>query len=300
LGNITEADLPEAVPLSEQLVAFFFERTPAPPALFLRDSPWLIEYLAHMFRRNDWIGLKKASGGPKTVLYFLLAIPGINVVAGIVLMLLSLKDVGAASDRHAVMLDAGVPRAKPRRLEFVDSCFTVLPGLAPQRAAVVAEILGADYGSDLLLPVVEKITNFGVDGNETREQIVFKLRRSEVFAHVHEYGRDLYVGWDAHLNRAYWKEYELHEGVTEDDNRAILTGANVAELRFSEYDLVDVNLLGEQVHARLRTLAARLLSEHRIDQELDFEPVRRSRNELLGGGLAQARTATARNIGRTA
>lgn len=300
-GDITRSDLPDATPFAEQLVAFFFEKTPTPPALFLRDGPWLVDFVAHLFRRNEWIGLKKANGGFQIVLYVMLAIPGINVVAAIALTLFFLIKLSTAFDRYTVVvLDAGVPPVKPRRLEFVDSCFAVLPGLAAQRGAVVAEILSGDYGADLPAPAVEQTTYLGVESNETREQIVFKLRRAEVFAQVHEYGRDLYIGWDAHLNRAYWKENTLHEGKTESDDHAILTGASVAELQFSEYDLIDVNLLGEQVHSRLRTLAARLLREHGIDQELDFDPVRRSRNELLVGGPSQPHQAPAHRIGRTA
>lgn len=301
--DTTPRGLPAAATVAEELVAFFFAKSQTPPEWF---QPSVIAVITNAFISNHWQGLKRrASVGTQLLLAALLIIPWINIVAMIILAVMQFSDGFGHSKGRAVILDSGRPKKNPRQLDNIDSWHVVLPGLASRRDNVIAEVLSTrdgitSHGTEV---GVECISHRTLNHLETRQQIVWSLRRAEVFAHVHEYGADLYVAWDAHLNKTFWKEEYVHEGRERGGvRRAIVSIPSPSQAGLTEYDLVDVNLLSEQVHRRLRSIVERLALENRIDQEIDFTPLRRNRSEVLAarGGQASTTGRRARTLGRTA
>jgi hypothetical protein len=116
---------------------------------------------------------------------------------------------------------------------------------------------------------------------EARDQIVYSLGRAIVFVQVTPYGKDLYVGWDSHLNRGFWKEEPVAEGRDEAGKRIRVTRTVAGEATLSNFDLADMNTLAENIHRFLVREVRRLVAENRIDQEIDFEINRARRQEIL-------------------
>jgi hypothetical protein len=122
----------------------------------------------------------------------------------------------------------------------------------------------------------------GVDGKVEREQFVLTCRRGFGFVHVEAYGRDLYVGWDTHVNAATWAEETLATGIDRATGRHVIAKRVVAApLSPSEYDLTDASFLTEWLHTNVVALLRLKMAEHRIDQEIDFQIQRESRRGVL-------------------
>lgn len=294
-------DLPDASRIAKEVVAFFFDaRARAVPPEPFRSNR-MEDFLSALFARNRWIGIHHGLTVGQILLAIGMLIP---LVVPFILAGLWLNGLG----RRTVVLDSGRPAAKPRQLEFMDSWQKVLPGLAAERDEVVADLMAAGVGMALdAPPAQETIAHAGSNGLERRKQVVFKVRRAEVFAHVQAYGNDLYVGWDAHLNRAYWKEVPMHEGrESMGERHARLSTVVVDHLRFTEYDLADVNMVSGQLHRHLRRIVERLVREHHIDFDFDFDidfaPLRRDRDDVLRRHAAPdaARGTVSRTLWRTA
>lgn len=167
----------------------------------------------------------------------------------------------------------------------LDSWQTLVTELG-QEAAAVKEALRA-----ALAPIQQEGARFsderiwyrGVDGKEEREQFVVVFRRAIAFLQVYPYGRDLYVGWDAHVNCGTWVEKPVgrgHDPATGEPCQftTIRSGWNVP----NEYDITDANCLIEWVHAATTRVLRRMLAEHRIDQEIDFHILRGERQGIAG------------------
>jgi hypothetical protein len=198
-------------------------------------------------------------------------------------------------------LSAGRPPQEPRNLIRLDSWQALIGGLGaladPVKAAVRADLerirpQGFAVG-------VEQIPYWGVDGLESREQMVVRFRRAIAFIHVYCYGEDLYVGWDAHVNSGTWVEKIIAEGLEPGTSqrvevRTVTGGWHIP----CEYDVSDADCLIEWVHNAVTRVARRFMEEQRIDQEIDFKIVREGRRDVVGRRDASAGEAARAVTGR--
>lgn len=189
--------------------------------------------------------------------------------------------------RVAYTRTSGRPAAEPRALTTVDAWQTVVFGLGADADGVRRRLLAALGTSP---PAgfrcqSERIWHWGLDGKEERDQIVLTLGRGMVFCQLYRYDRDLYVGWDAHLNRGQWIEQPLGRGVDRaTGRRAALVGVVTGTQNVTEYDVTDLSCLTEWVHAQLVRLVKQVMDERKIDQEIDFKILRGDRQHLVGSG----------------
>ena len=91
------------------------------------------------------------------------------------------------------------------------------------------------------------------------------------------------MGWDAHINCGVWREKELRSGIEATtgkpcDVRTIESAWHPP----SEYDVTDTNSLIEWVHAAVVRVVKRMMDEHQIDQEIDFDILRGDRQDMVG------------------
>jgi hypothetical protein len=194
--------------------------------------------------------------------------------------------VAAAYNRGRAPLTRteGKPPTEPRSLLRVDSWQAMLFGVGDQ----VAQFRGA-FAESLAAPPVEKfrwrpekLWHWGLDGKEEREQLVLTHGRGVVFVQVYRYGKDLYVGWDGHLNYGQWVEQPVRTGI--DQHTRLLTTVTCVQpgvQTLSEYDIVDLSCLMEWTHAQLVKICKRFIEELHIDQEIDFTVLRGERQDLL-------------------
>jgi hypothetical protein len=189
--------------------------------------------------------------------------------------------------RHKLIWSSGKPEAEPRILLRMDSWQALLIGLGPERDAVhdavVAEL---KQNADASWSIAdERIWYWGVDGKEERQQTVVSFRSALAFVHFNAYGDDLYVAWDAHINRGTWTEKPVGRGTSAETGALceVHTIAPAHRTVVSEYDVSDANCVLERVHAVITRVLRRKLAEHRLDQEIDFTIVRERRAGLTGG-----------------
>ncbi len=182
---------------------------------------------------------------------------------------------------------AACPPRPPRDLRGLDSWQTVVRDLGGQRDVVLErfETMLADRLSDASEPISirrENIWYSGAEDKVERQQLALTLRRAIVFVRIDRYGRDLFVGWDAHVNLLSWKDRALHKGYRDGDGLKVeLVGIETQYHQINEYDITDANFLLEATHAHLSSLVKDLLREREIDQEVDFSIVRESRQKLM-------------------
>ena len=186
----------------------------------------------------------------------------------------------ACQRRARLVWSGGRPEADPRILVRMDSWQVLLIGLGRERDAVhdavAAELRST--GEDSLNVADEKIWYWGVDGMVERVQTVVAMRSALAFMHFHVYADDLYVAWDAHVNRGTWIEKPVGRGIASatgalSDVHTIASG----ERKLSEYDVSDGNCVIERVHAVITRVVKRQLALHQLDQEIDFAIVREKR-----------------------
>ena len=293
----------------DQFVRFLLVRGPKPKlaALQLRTTPLEIWKPANKVNvlTTDWLKLipvLMVSG----VAFFWLPLAGMSA-----LVMLFLVGAGAAiyllGQRRYVVLSSGKPVAEPRKLSVVDSWQAVVSGLGAD-----AELLRERFLTTLrdvpmvgLKSRVEAIWYWGLDGKVEHEQIVLTFRRAILFCQIYEYGQELYVGWDAHLNHGQWVEKTVATGIHKASGeltRVNTVGSGWQQL--TEYDVTDINCLVEWTHAKLVRLVQRLMEERKIDQEIDFKILRGERQGLTepqptGEGVRQAAQRVTRKLVRT-
>lgn len=179
------------------------------------------------------------------------------------------------------------PPRPPRDLRGLDSWQTVVRDLGEQRDIVLDrfEAMLADRLSDASEPISirrENIWYSGAEDKVERQQLALSLRRAIVFVRIYRYGRDLFVGWDAHVNLLSWKDRALYKGYRDGDGLKVeLVGIETQYHQINEYDITDANFLLEATHAHLSILVKDVLREREIDQEVDFSIVRESRQKLM-------------------
>ena len=111
--------------------------------------------------------------------------------------------------------------------------------------------------------------------------------RAIVFCQIHQYGKDLYVGWDGHLNRGQWVEQTVASGIDKATHNPITISRVVPGTQpVTEYDLADLSCLMEWVHAQAVKLLKQLITEKNIDQEIDFKIQRAERQQVIASGSA--------------
>ncbi len=189
----------------------------------------------------------------------------------------------------------GSPSRPPRSLLALDSWQAVVRDLGAQRDDVAGR-LEARLKAHLTTtddPVTvrwEDIWYQGAGGKVERQQLSIGMRRALVFVRIYRYGSDLFVGWDAHVNRLAWTERAVRSGHRASDGLKVqLVAVDTHEQPLNEYDVTDANFLLEATHSHLTALVKDVLRERQIDQELDFSIVRESRQGLVRGSAPTAR-----------
>jgi hypothetical protein len=212
---------------------------------------------------------------------FLMALP----VIGTLLLLAALGLTLYTRWRRTYFLSPGKPVHEPRKLLRMDSWQTLVRDIGGDsqkvKAAVKKELAtglseGVQIGD-------EKIWYSGVDGPEEREQMVVTFRRGIGFIHIYSYGKDLYVGWDAHVNAGTWREKQVADGL--EPSTGEYCRVNTIESGWhipNEYDITDTNCLIEWIHAAVTNVTKKILEEYKIDQEIDFKILRGERQGVVG------------------
>lgn len=181
----------------------------------------------------------------------------------------------------------GCPSRPPRSLRGLDSWQAVVRDLGGQREDVVqrleARLSQRLVGTDEPVQIRrEDIWYEGAGGKVERQQLTVSLRRAIVFVRIYQYGSDLFVGWDAHVNQLAWKEKRVQTGHRATDGLKVdLVSVTTEAQPINEYDITDSNFLLEATHMHLTSLLKDVLREREIDQELDFSIVRESRQGLV-------------------
>lgn len=187
--------------------------------------------------------------------------------------------------RPYIVRSQGKPRREPRSLSRVDSWQTVIFG-AGAEAADFRRRFGEALQTgptERFSCTAETVWYWGVDGKEEREQLVLTAGRGVVFCQIYQYGNDLYVGWDGHVNYGQWAEKTIASGIDKKLGLPVAVSTVVPGTQsISEYDVIDLSCLMEWTHAQLANLAKRLLEELKIDQEIDFNILRGERQGLTG------------------
>jgi hypothetical protein len=224
------------------------------------------------------------------------------IIAGIILSLISLTAdatpllgpallaagsimLWRASKRPLWIRCDGKPDGEPRTLLRVDSWQTVIFGIGEQQSAFQSRFLALlkSPPTDKFRWQVEKVWYWGLDGKEEREQAVLNFGRGIVYCQIYQYGKDLYIGWDGHINYGQWVEKSIAKGIDKSTGKPTeIRFANPGTQHISEYDIIDLSCLMEWTHAQIVHLAKDLMNELKIDQEIDFKILRGERQGLTG------------------
>ena len=192
------------------------------------------------------------------------------------------------------VVSTGKPPEEPRKLLRMDSWQTLVNDLGADAIRVKSEIPLALRSAqrDGARLSDEKIWYRGVDGKEEREQLVVTFRRAIAFIHVYAYGNDLYVGWDAHVNGGTWIETRIGFGVDPQTKaRCQLNSIAAGWHTPNEYDVNDAETLIERVHSAVTQIVKRVIAEHKIDQDIDFQILRGGRQDIIGhADIAEAKS----------
>jgi hypothetical protein len=263
----------------QQLARFVLGRSPAPllGPLRVRRYRWQVW---RPLNKLDVLGTDWMKLGPLVPIALGLLLLAPAPPLGLLLLVAGAAAVVALQLRRANVLSSGKPRAEPRQLHRADSWQVVISGLGGEAATLRTRLLDLirTPPMDGFESRVENIWVWGLDGIVERDQIVMTLRRAWLFCQIYEYQDELYVGWDAHLNSGQWVEATVATGV--DKHTGSLIRVNTVqrgEQSLTEYDVVDLNCLAEWTHARIVKLVQRLMSEQKIDQEIDFKIIRGDR-----------------------
>ncbi|WP_347140450.1 hypothetical protein [Paracoccus sp. SSK6] len=189
------------------------------------------------------------------------------------------------SQQTYLVYNEGRPLAEPRVLALGDYWHAVLPDIGSEADSARKHFLTRirEAAHPELAAWVERVATRGAEGKEEREQVVLSFRRALVFCQFHVYGRDLYIGWDAFLNRGRWAERQLARGVDrKTGERVVINIVDPSQELLTEYDVVDLNCAIEWAHSRMTELVRQIAAEHAIDQEIDFTIQRADRSGLVG------------------
>ena len=269
------------------------------------------------YPRNKILGITR---DPLTLLIYAAVLAGLVAMtqsppAGVGLLILAAVLAIVRMRRYPVFINPGRPEAEPRSLRLVDSWQTVIGGLGAAWTEA-RERLHAQLNESQVPGIKTRLENISYltpDGKQEREQIALHLGRGVVFCHFYPYGDDRYVGWEAFMNYGAWEEFVIARGY---DRRlrkpVVINNVRPVSAMVTEYDLIDLNAVTEWTHTRLVNVLRRLVAEHKIDQEIDFQIMRGERQSLLktegtpdrtrgsSGGRAWAAGGPAPRLSRTA
>ncbi|MEP6690939.1 MAG: hypothetical protein ABJD07_07270 [Gemmatimonadaceae bacterium] len=286
-----------------QLVRYLLRRAPMPSfeTLELRRMPWQAWKPRNRITalRTDWT--EPMAMMALVVGLFLIQYRGFGflLIAGGAVALVVLKR------RGVVVRSSGKPEIEPRILHRVDSWQTVISGLGDDSELLLVRFMEVlkHPPTDGFVSRVERVWSFGLDGKIEREQIVITLGRGILFCRIQPYDKELYIGWDAHLNSGQWTERTVQKGIDTQTER--LTAVNTVVpgwQQLTQFDVTDVSTLIEWTHAKFVQLIKRLMEERKIDQEVDFHILRGERQGLTKDAPpedAEASAAGVRNVART-
>jgi hypothetical protein len=187
--------------------------------------------------------------------------------------------------RKKIVLNIGRPLAEPRSLRIVDSWQTVVCDIGSDWEDIRTRLFrrlteGKTYD---ITPRLENISYLTPDGKQVRQQLVLTQGRGIVFCHCYPYGKDMYVGWEAYLNFGQWAEKLVAAGFDARLKAPVtINTVTPGTARPTEYDLIDLNGLGEWTHTRVIQVIKHALAERKLDQEIDFKISQRgSRSHLI-------------------
>jgi hypothetical protein len=298
-GNKTRT-ITRAAPLNEAevkaLVDHLLNRARRPRFRRFRAYPFQLWREKNEIRglERDWLGIGAVALGAAGVAFSSIFLPLALALWAVMAWLLV-----RMHRRTFIVRSEGKPTGEPRTLVRVDSWQTVLFDLGPEEKAMrerLRRVLESGLEERRQFRE-ERIWYWGLDGKEEREQFILTAGRGIVFCQIYRYGRDLYFGWDGHLNRGQWVEQMIASGI----DRA--TGSPISFSRVApgvqpttEYDLTDVSCLMEWTHAQITKLLKALIAEKKIDQEIDFKIQRAERREVVASGAAAADTGVATKV----
>jgi len=284
-GGATKTYGPLArLPDATALVAYLIDRGKKPPFRAIAKSAivfWKERPNRVVGIRKNWIAL-----APFILLVVACSTYGdrgsLSVGAGTVGIIWAVVNYFIGRNRPLLVCDGGRPSTEPRKLRLLDSWQVVVSRLGNDAETVLNRFAGAITAFALagVSYEPEVIGYWGVDGLVERTQHVLTLRRGIVFDQAYQYGDDLYVGWDGHLNAGKWVEKTIDSGITANGKQVRYTTVVPGESSLSEYDLNDANVLMEWTHAQLVRLVKATMAEREIDQEIDFKIVRGNRSGL--------------------
>ena len=270
-------------------------RTSRPLLVFkrCRSAPWELWLPANPLtglEPEPWWGPALVIGGAALVGAFMFGWGALLLVSFFPLARRAFQEIRVRQGRVYV-ISTGKPVQEPRNLQRMDSWQTLIVGLGGEAEDAKERLRAAlvENGQEGATLTEERIWYRGVDGKQEREQVVVTFRRAIAFVHVHPYGKDLYVGWDAHVNAGTWVEKLVDVG--RDPRSRELCQVNAIQAGWhvpNEYDIADANCLIEWVHSAATRVLKRMLAEHRIDQEIDFQILRGERQGIAGRTEAPA------------
>jgi hypothetical protein len=208
-----------------------------------------------------WIGL--ATGWP-------------GVVAIVAAWLMS-------SRRRKIVTVLDKPSHEPRFPKMIDSWSAVVPRLGADHEAVRTRLFEAIRANPIprMTSSFENYGYSGPDGFLEREQLVVRLGQGIVHVYVYAYEGELFVGWDANLNLVRWAETSVQSSRIEARKLHEFRSLVVSWYTPNEYDVIDVNLIAEVVHRRLKSQLLGVMKERSIDEEIDFSIIRGNRDALV-------------------
>ena len=270
----------------QEFMAHLVNRGPKPRFRRFREAPF------QFWRENNRIeGLKRdmlamflmicLAGG-----FFMLEVPLITIILWGVAVYLYVQ----MRKRRWFVRNDGKPDGEPRSLIRVDSWQTVLFNLGDEKEMFRERFVRAlDTGLERYRFRPERVWYWGLDGKEEREQLVLTSGRGIVFCQIYQYGQDLYVGWDGHLNRGQWVEQTVASGIDKTSGNPMgISRVVPGSQPTTEYDLIDLSCLMEWTHAQMVKVLKQLIAEKKIDQEIDFSIQRAERQKVVASGAAAA------------
>ena len=285
--------------MATELISYLLRRGPKPgyESAKLRELEWQIWRPKNEVDAlgRDWVQLGPLALAIIGYSAFQLSVLGLLAIAAAVAWWILL------ARRPVAVQSSGKPDAEPRILVALDSWQAMVQGLGGDAMLLRDRLVDEIRTNSLphLRASIEHIWHWGLDGTEEREQIVLGLGRALCFCHVYQYGNDVYVGWDGHVNYGQWVERRIARGWSRQAQR--LTDIQTVEQGFqqiTEYDVTDLNLLMEWTHNKLTEQVKRLLAERRIDAEIDFTIQRGGRQGLTERRGINEIGETARNAAK--
>lgn len=204
----------------------------------------------------------------------------IAIAAGIATIVLA-TIISVRRRKLVTVLDK--PPTEPRFPKMVDSWNTIVPKLGDDHNSVRLRLFDAVQSRpvDRMTASIETYAYFGADGYIEREQLVIRIGQALVHIHVYDFDDELFVGWDSNLNLVRWIETGPQSSRVEEGQLNQFCSLTAGYHQPNEYDLVDLNVVTELAHRRLKAELQAILKERAIDEEIDFSIVRGAREDLV-------------------